>query len=143
VKALFLILTLLTVSSLARAEDWTTSDGTCYKNVRVIRVEDDAITIIYKDGGALVPIFKLPPTLQERFDYNPAKAKAAAEARSKADAQNAKELQAEIEQAETLLRSMRKEGGAQDAGFHERMPMLLRAIQQEKSFNSLPVGPIY
>lgn len=48
----------------------------------------------------------------------------------------------EIEQAETLLRSMRKEGGAQDAGFHERMPMLLRAIQQEKSFNSLPVGPI-
>lgn len=99
-KALFLIFTLLTASVPASAEDWTTSDGTCYKNVRVIRVEDDAITIIYKDGGALVPIFKLPAPLQERFDYNPAKAKAAAEARQKADAQNARELQAEMDAAD-------------------------------------------
>jgi hypothetical protein len=84
------------------AEDWTTTDGTSYKEVKVIRVEDDAITILYRDGGALIPIFKLPPALQKRFDYDPVKAKAAAEARAKADAENAKELQAEIELAKKM-----------------------------------------
>lgn len=48
----------------------------------------------------------------------------------------------EVEQAEALLRSMRKEGGAQDAGFPDKLPMLLRAIQQERSFNRAPVGPV-
>jgi len=77
-------------------------DGTKYQTVKVIRVEDDAVTILYKDGGALIPLFKLPPSLQKRFNYNPAKAKVAAEARAKADAENAKELQAEIELAKKL-----------------------------------------
>jgi hypothetical protein len=85
-----------------RAEDWTTTDGTKYQNVRVIRVEDDAVTIIYKDGGALVFLYKLPPDLQEKFNYDPVKAKAAMEARAKADADSAKELQAEIELADKM-----------------------------------------
>ena len=93
------------------AEDWTTTDGTSYKDVKVIRVEDDAVTILTKDGGALVPIFKLPPALQKRFDYDPVKAKAAAEARAKADAENAKELQAEIE----LAKKMKLDQQIQDA----------------------------
>jgi hypothetical protein len=76
-----------------------------YKNVRVVRVEDDAITIIYKDGGALIPILKLPPDLQDRFSYNAVKAKAAADARAKADAQNAKDLQKEIEIADKMKRA--------------------------------------
>jgi hypothetical protein len=104
VKAFILLLVLALLSGAAYAEDWTTTDGMNYKNVRVVRVEDDAITIIYKDGGALVPILKLPPNLQERFSYNPVKAKAAADARAKADAQNAKDLQAEIELAQKMKR---------------------------------------
>jgi hypothetical protein len=104
VKALLLAFALALCSTSAFAEDWTTTDGTNYPNVRVIRVEDDAITILYKDGGALIPLFKLTPALQKRFDYDPVKAKAAAEARTKADAENAKQLQAEIEQAEKLKR---------------------------------------
>ena len=102
VKALFSIFILALSCSPLLAEDWTTTDGTKYQNVRVIRVEDDAITIIYKDGGALVPLFKLPPDLQEKFDYDPVKAKIAAAARAKADAENAKELQAEIELADRI-----------------------------------------
>ena len=86
------------------AEDWMTTDGTKYQGVRVILVEDDAVTILYKDGGALIPLFKLPHALQERFNYDPVKAKAAAEARSKADAENAKELQAEMELAKKMKR---------------------------------------
>jgi len=107
VKAIFLALVLLALvlcPTNCLAEDWTTTDGTKYQNVEVIRVEDDAVTIIYKDGGALIPLFKLPPALQERFDYDPVKAKAAAEARAKADTENAKELQAEIELSDKLKR---------------------------------------
>jgi hypothetical protein len=104
VKAFILTLALAVFSTSAFAEDWTTTDGTKYQNVQVIRVEDDAVTIIYKDGGALVFLNKLPPALQERFDYDPVKAKAAAEARTKADAENAKELQAEIEKANEVKR---------------------------------------
>jgi hypothetical protein len=102
VRAIYILVALAIFSSMARAEDWTTTDGTKYQNVRVIRVEDDAITILYNDGGALVPIMKLPPKLQQKFDYDPAKAKIAADARAKEDAENAKKLQAEIELASKI-----------------------------------------
>ena len=101
-RAIYILVALAIFSSTARAEDWTTTDGTKYQNVRVIRVEDDAITILYNDGGALVPIMKLPPKLQQKFDYDPAKAKIAADARAKEDAENAKKLQAEIELASKI-----------------------------------------
>jgi hypothetical protein len=71
VKSYLLVLALALVALPVMAEDWKTSDGTVYENVKVIRVEDDAITILYKDGGALVPLYKLPAALQERFDYDP------------------------------------------------------------------------
>jgi hypothetical protein len=98
---LFFVALALTVFPVA-AEDWQTTDGVKYENVRVIRVEDDAVTIIYKDGGALVFLYKLPPALQQKFDYDPVKAKIAAERRSKEDAENAAALQKEIEQAQTV-----------------------------------------
>lgn len=104
VKMLFLAFALALCSTDGFAEDWTTTDGTKYQNVRIILVEDDAITILYKDGGALIPLFKLPPSLQQRFNYDPVKAKAAMEARSKADAENAKALQAEMELADKVKR---------------------------------------
>ena len=77
------------------AEDWKTTDGTIYQDVKVIKVEDDAVTILYEDGGARIPLAKLPPDLQKKFSYDPVKAKAAADARAKADAESAKNLQAE------------------------------------------------
>ncbi len=104
VKPVFLAFALALCSTNGFAEDWTTTDGTIYKNVRVVRVEDDAVTILYRDGGALVFLNKLPPALQLKFDYDPVKAKSAAEVRAKADAENAKELQAEIELAARMKR---------------------------------------
>lgn len=79
------------------AEDWTTTDGTVYQDVKVIKIEDDAVTVFYKDGGALIPLAKLSPDLQKKFSYDPVKAKAAAEARAKADATDEKKLEAEKE----------------------------------------------
>jgi hypothetical protein len=104
VKSILLGCMLAFSSAIAFAEDWTTTDGTNYQNVRVVRVEDDAVTILYKDGGALVFLNKLPPALQDRFDYDPVKAKIAAEARAKSDAENAVALQKEIEQAASMKR---------------------------------------
>jgi ATP-dependent RNA helicase DDX6/DHH1 len=48
----------------------------------------------------------------------------------------------DIEQSEKLLRSLSKDRGQQDSGFHEKMSMLLGAIQQEHSFGRHPVGPL-
>src|ERR1700677_3721153 len=79
-------LLLLVSTTCVRAEDWKTTDGMFYQNVKVVRVEDDAVTIMYKDGGALVPLEKLPPPIQKQFDYDPNKAKVAAAARAKQDA---------------------------------------------------------
>src|ERR1700743_3377068 len=37
-----------------RAEDWTTTDGKTYRNVKVLKVEPDVVTIMHKDGGGAV-----------------------------------------------------------------------------------------
>jgi hypothetical protein len=116
VKLRLLILLLALVAMPVVAEDWTTTDGTKYQNVRVIRVEDDAVTIIYKDGGALVFLYKLPPALQQKFDYDPVKAKIAAEKRSKEDAENAAELQKEIELAEVVKHNQQVQNANQING---------------------------
>jgi hypothetical protein len=84
------------------AEDWKTTDGKVYQDVEVIRSQPDAVTILHKEGGALVPLDKLPPDLQKRFNYDPVTAKAAADARVKDDAENAKALQAEMDQASEM-----------------------------------------
>jgi hypothetical protein len=73
-----LLLSALALAS-ARAEDWTTTDGKQYRNVHVVTVEDDAVTILDSDGGARVPLATLGPDLQKRFHYDAAKAKIAAE----------------------------------------------------------------
>ncbi|PGH12549.1 hypothetical protein AJ79_04170 [Helicocarpus griseus UAMH5409] len=49
----------------------------------------------------------------------------------------------DVEQAEGRLRSLMRDRGQQQGGFHEKMPMLLRAIQQEQyKFSRKPVGPL-
>jgi len=101
VRALLIALAVF-VSLPAWAEDWTTSDGKNYQSVKVVKVEDDAVTVLYKDGGALIPIANLPANLQKRFSYDPVKAKTAADARAAVEAKNAKQLQAEIDQAAKL-----------------------------------------
>jgi hypothetical protein len=114
VKLIYLIafFSLVTLPVFADGEVWTTTDGIKYEDVRVIRVEDDAITIIYKDGGALVPLFKLPPALQRKFDYDPVKAKIAAEARVKSDQENNSALQKEMEAAAEFKRQQQIKAAA-------------------------------
>ena len=78
-----------------RAEDWTTSDGKTYKEVTVVKTEPDAVTILHQTGGALVPLEKAPAEIQERYNYNPIKAKEAADRRAQEEAEEAMRLEAE------------------------------------------------
>src|SRR5450755_801049 len=103
-----------------RAEDWTTSDSKVYQNVTVVKSEPDAITILYRDGGALVPLEKLPAILQQRFNYDPAKAKIAADERVKADAASAQALQIETAQAKKLQDARQAKDKAEQKAIADR-----------------------
>lgn len=48
----------------------------------------------------------------------------------------------DIAQAENRLRALAREDGQRQSGFPDKMPQLLRAIQQERSFTSRPIGPV-
>jgi hypothetical protein len=76
---------LVLAASLARAEDWKTTDGQTYQEVKVLAHDDGYVTIMYADGGARVPLSTLPPDLQKRFDYDPVRAAAAVAATTAAD----------------------------------------------------------
>ena len=99
-KLLLYVALFLSGLALARAEDWKTIDGKQYPDVTVQKVEPDAVTILYRDGGALIPLAILPDDLQKRFHYDPAAARAAADARDQADFENARLLRAEAAQIE-------------------------------------------
>lgn len=49
---------------------------------------------------------------------------------------------ADVQQAENFLQNLTREGGPRNSSYHERLPMLLKAIQQERSFTRPPVGPV-
>ncbi len=81
---------LLGLTVLARAEDWVTTDGETYRDVKVLSHDAAFVTIMDEDGGARVPLRTLNPTLQARFGYDAAKAaalEAATVARDRADRQ--------------------------------------------------------
>lgn len=77
------------------AEDWTTSDGKTYKDVKVIKVEADCVTVLDSDGGARIDLAKLPVAIQKKLNYDPDKAKIASNQRAVSDAQNAKAIEEE------------------------------------------------
>ena len=66
-----------------------------------------------------------------------------AEAEVKSAAAPIGRKKADVEQAGVHLQNLQRDGGAKHSGYHERMPMLLRTIQQQRrSFRRPPVGPI-
>jgi hypothetical protein len=51
-----------------------TVDGDTYENVKWKRVTPATVTIFHKTGVSTIPLASLPPTLQQRFGYDPQKA---------------------------------------------------------------------
>lgn len=66
----------------SRAEDWTTNDGKVYKDVSIVKMEPDAVTILHSIGGAVVPMANLSADIQKKLGYDPAAAQAVAEAKA-------------------------------------------------------------
>jgi hypothetical protein len=62
-----------------RAEDWTVKDKT-YHDVTVMKVDADAVAIMYDGGIAHINLDDLSPDLQKKFGYDPAKAASPAQA---------------------------------------------------------------
>ena len=48
----------------------------------------------------------------------------------------------DVKQAEARLQNLATQDGQRQHGFPDKMPSLLRAIRQERSFGSRPIGPI-
>ncbi|KAL4751166.1 hypothetical protein BDW72DRAFT_203271 [Aspergillus terricola var. indicus] len=66
----------------------------------------------------------------------------AAENQEKAAYQPVAQARRDLEEANTLLHNLERAGSGRNSGFPERMSVLLRAIQQNRSFTEAPVGPI-
>jgi thiol-disulfide isomerase/thioredoxin len=74
-------------------ENWTwTTPHETYKNVQIVKVEADCVTILHSAGGALVRISDLPADLQKLLNYNSSAAAAAAAQRQLDDAASARVL---------------------------------------------------
>jgi len=110
-RAITLVLIVAISCNLVQAEDWTTTDGKTYRQVKVVKVEDDAVTILDQDGGALVPLAVLSPELQKQFHYDPDKAKIAA-ARRASDEQASAAAIEEQKKAEAAQQQNVKLAGA-------------------------------
>jgi hypothetical protein len=74
IKRLHLIFISLVITLAAGAEDITTTDGRTYTAATITKVEPDGIRILHETGTAKIPFEKLPPALQQKHGYDPAKA---------------------------------------------------------------------
>ncbi|KAL3436056.1 hypothetical protein BDV09DRAFT_166236 [Aspergillus tetrazonus] len=66
----------------------------------------------------------------------------AAESQEKAAYQPVAQARRDLEEANSLLHNLNREGSGRNSGFPDRMSALLKAIQQNRSFTETPVGPI-
>jgi len=73
---LFLVLSTL----ITRADDITLSDGTVYKDAKIVSHDAVNATILYAEGGVTVPLAKLPAEFQQKYGHDPVSADGAAAA---------------------------------------------------------------
>ena len=78
----------------------------------------------------------LPADLQKRFNYDPVKAKIAADARAKADAESAQALQVEEAQAAKIQAAKLAKEKAEDAAIAAR-----KAAEEAQYHNRMPSDP--
>lgn len=71
IKNMYRVFTLLLLTTvLIHADDIKLRDGTVYKDAKVVSHNATAITILYANGGATIPLAKLPDDLQKKYGYD-------------------------------------------------------------------------
>jgi len=98
--------------------EWTTSDGKLYKNVKVLKQDETSVTILYDDGGAVIPLANLPDDLKKKFNYDPVKIQAE------------NEQKADEEQAATAAKAAKEE--ADQAAYIKSITKTLREVDTDK-----------
>ena len=97
-KVLLLSLSLLGISAMTgRALDIVTPEAT-FKDVKVTKVEENAVRITHSDGSALVDFDLLPPAMQAEYGWTPEKS-AARKAAKEAEAKRIADEEKMIEEA--------------------------------------------
>jgi hypothetical protein len=129
----------------ATAEDITLADGTIYKGATILQHDAATATILDDDGGAAVPIAKLPADIQKRLSYDPAAAQ------KLLAAQQAAQTQSQLLAAKTRLldsaalkvwgevRQVRPDGFVADMKTVDKCAPL-RPVTQTTAVQSLPAG---
>jgi len=103
------VILIVCFASIALADDFKTTDGKEYKNVTVSRVEPDGIVLITSSGISKVYFTELPKEVQERFHYDPDKARNyAAE-----EAANQQELRKQQDESQRKLTEEKSKHGAE------------------------------
>lgn len=75
IKAKVVTFLILCCTAALFAEDFKTTDGKEYKDVTVTRPEPDGIVVRTKSGISKLYFTELPKEIQERFHYDPEKAR--------------------------------------------------------------------
>ncbi|KAI9373217.1 hypothetical protein BJX61DRAFT_395646 [Aspergillus egyptiacus] len=65
-----------------------------------------------------------------------------AERKERAAAAPVAQARRDVEEAESVLRNLSRDGESRSSGYPDKMPALIKAIQQEQGFTERPVGPI-
>ena len=93
------------IPSAGAGEQSITLEGVRYENIRWGRPTPASVTIYHKNGAAKIPLEKLPPYLQKRFNYDATKAAeyraADNEAEAKAREQRKDEIQLREQEDQT------------------------------------------
>ena len=66
-----LAIAILCLASIVLADDFKTTGGKEYKNVKVSRVEPDGIVITFSGGIVKIPFAELSPDIQKNYGYDP------------------------------------------------------------------------
>jgi hypothetical protein len=69
-----LAIAILSLASVVLADDFKTTGGKEYKNVKVSRVEPDGIVITFSGGIVKIPFAEMSPDIQKSYGYDPAAA---------------------------------------------------------------------
>lgn len=147
------------IESFLQSEQRKIRDHLKIANASIVKVKHDIAEerrrLAEADGGIhnrrLAEIEQQEETVQEasgRYEEHTRRLSALEEAKKRAQIELGigkgllDQKRSEVQQSENQLRSLMRDRGQQQGTYHENMPRLLRAIQQDDGFRERPVGPI-
>ena len=123
---------LICFASVALADDFKTIYGKEYKNATVSRVEPDGIMLVTKWGISKVYFTELPKEVQERYQYDPAKAAVYSREENAAQEQVRKQQEEVLRQQHEFVRA-REQAQEREAPARQESALRLQAALQSQA----------